>query len=138
MARFRVEVVDDDAVFLLSERGNSVLRGHAYVRLAPLLVDGDRDDHAVVAALAGVGAGGRGVLRARPDARAWLRGRRGRAGRPGRLVGEIGVDPHDAEQRLAAATVAVIAVGDGIPPLSEPTLWQMRRYDGPCQRRVYS
>ena len=51
--RFRVETIEGEAVFLLSERGHVVLRGDAYLRLAPLL-DGRRDVTALVDALDGV------------------------------------------------------------------------------------
>ena len=51
--RFRVESIDREAVFLLSERGHVVLRGDAYLQLAPLL-DGRRDVTALVDALDGV------------------------------------------------------------------------------------
>src|SRR3954452_3137609 len=112
--RFRVEVGDGEAVVLLSERGAGLLRGDAYVRLAPLLVEGDRDDRALVDALAGVVAAAEvfyalGRMRARgfvvdgdvpADRAGWW--------------GEVGVDPHVAERRLASALVAVVAVGDGI------------------------
>ncbi len=48
---FRVEIVQPDTVFLLSERAQHVLNGSLYARLAPLL-DGGHDFDAICAALA--------------------------------------------------------------------------------------
>ena len=108
--RFRVETIEGEAVFLLSERGHVVLRGDAYLHLAPLL-DGQRDVAALVDALDGVV----------PAAEVYFAINRMRqqgyivdaevAGDRAGWWNDLGLDATEAERRLGEATVAVVGFG---------------------------
>ena len=108
--RFRVETVDGEAVFLLSERGHVVLRGDAYLRLAPLL-DGRREIAALVDALDGVV----------PAAEVYFAINRMRqqgyvveadvAGDRAGWWNDLGLDAGEAERRLRESSVAVVGFG---------------------------
>ena len=108
--RFRVETIEGEAVFLLSERGHVVLRGDAYLHLAPLL-DGQRDVAALVDALDGVV----------PAAEVYFAINRMRqqgyivdaevAGERAGWWNDLGLDATEAERRLGEATVAVVGFG---------------------------
>ena len=119
--RFRVETIDGEAVFLLSERGHVVLRGDAYLRLAPLL-DGRRDMTALVDALDGVV----------PTAEVYFAVNRMRqqgyivdvdvAGDRTGWWNDLGLDASEAERRLREATVAVVGFGEASVEATEAGL----------------
>ena len=108
--RFRVESIEGEAVFLLSERAHVVLRGDAYLRLAPLL-DGRRDVTALVDALDGVVPAAEVYF---VVSRMLQQGYIVDAEVTGERAGwwnDLGVNVGEAERRLTEATVAVVGFG---------------------------
>jgi oxazoline/thiazoline synthase len=108
--RFRVETIDGEAVFLLSERGHVVLRGDAYLHLAPLL-DGQRDVAALVDALDGVVPAAEVYFAINRMLQQGYIVDAEVAGDRAGWWNELGVDATEAERRLGEATVAVLGFG---------------------------
>jgi len=111
---FQAEIVESEAVFLLSERGHFVLKGELYCRLAPLL-DGTRTTDSIVDALAEKMAAAEVYYAlALLENKGYIVDADHAATHDGRATfwHEFGVDARLAEQRLEACKVSVAQFGD--------------------------
>ncbi|GAA2756901.1 TOMM precursor leader peptide-binding protein [Actinopolymorpha rutila] len=111
-------VVDGDGAYLFTERGDTALRGSIYAALVPLL-DGSRTVGEIVAGLRGrVSAPAVHYALARMERARQVVEHYPEAERASRAAFSVhGLDPAEAERRLAAVTVSVESAGSGAADL---------------------